>query len=233
LLLGDVIDRGLDTFNVMRQLKAYWAAYPGKITLLHGNHEMLASQAFLGNRDAFQNWIHVGGREALESYHLAFPEKNLDQVIKMFGDDLLWYSTHAKHFVLRDGILYSHAAPPSPNSLQYMLEHPTQPPHNSDHLWDRPWASNHRSPSSWGVPEEAEYSIHGHTPQPRPDYYLDHNGRYQWVIDTKKHNWAFDTRAYPDGDFLYELDSEKGEYLVSQPAKSFTELRANQPGTFL
>lgn len=87
--LGDLIDRGPDSAQVMD-----WVKNSGHTCLL-GNHEHLMLMAFPnGEPDypAMQSWIHCGGQPTLDSY------ENLDAI----KADVAWLATLPTHLDLGD-----------------------------------------------------------------------------------------------------------------------------------
>lgn len=62
VLLGDVIDRGPRSADLLRALHGLADPF---FRLLKGNHEALLVEAYRGNEDALDLWLRVGGRVTL------------------------------------------------------------------------------------------------------------------------------------------------------------------------
>jgi serine/threonine protein phosphatase 1 len=68
LHVGDYIDRGPDSAGIIERLAA-GGPLPGVPTVnLLGNHEQTMIEALSGDRAAGTDWLHHGGRTALESW---------------------------------------------------------------------------------------------------------------------------------------------------------------------
>jgi serine/threonine protein phosphatase 1 len=67
ILIGDVIDRGPHSADVLALLYDLHRQNANVITLL-GNHEAAMLEALAGDVDAFRQWIAVGGAETLQSF---------------------------------------------------------------------------------------------------------------------------------------------------------------------
>jgi serine/threonine protein phosphatase 1 len=67
LFLGDLIDRGPASCQVIERLRTY--RHPGlKMIFLLGNHEEVLLRLLAGERGILDNWLRFGGAECLESY---------------------------------------------------------------------------------------------------------------------------------------------------------------------
>ena len=64
VLLGDLIDRGPRSADVLDAVKRY-ATSSDRFIVLMGNHEQLMSRALEGHQDALALWVGVGGAETL------------------------------------------------------------------------------------------------------------------------------------------------------------------------
>ncbi len=67
ILLGDVIDRGPQSAELVRRLIRYTRA-TDKIVVLKGNHEAMMVEALLGDRRALPAWLAHGGDATLLSW---------------------------------------------------------------------------------------------------------------------------------------------------------------------
>jgi serine/threonine protein phosphatase 1 len=164
VFLGDYIDRGPDSFQVVERLLA--GPLPGFATdLLMGNHERMLAQA-LSDEGLALGWIQNGGRDTLASYARAlglrhdpgalltgaFPEEHEE-----FLGQLRLHVTHGDYLFVHAGL-----RPGVPLSAQ--TEH--------DLLWIRQPFLGHPGPHEKVV-------VHGHTPSERPEI-----GRWRIGIDT-------------------------------------------------
>lgn len=69
IVMGDMIDRGPKSKQVLDKLRALEAQYPGHVIILAGNHEWLAIDAYLNPTDDNQYiWHRNGGVQTLESF---------------------------------------------------------------------------------------------------------------------------------------------------------------------
>ncbi len=100
VLLGDLIDRGPDSFDVVR-----CAREDHRIHCVKGNHEHLMVENFSmekihePNQDSTA-WFHVGGRETVSSYFRAFPEEAEGALEWMVEQDVEWMRQLPSHIVL-------------------------------------------------------------------------------------------------------------------------------------
>ena len=65
VLLGDVVDRGPASAQLLQFLRD-WAANTEGQVMLQGNHEELMLKVHAGERRLLRSWLQVGGRETLE-----------------------------------------------------------------------------------------------------------------------------------------------------------------------
>ena len=95
---GDLIDRGSQSGNVIKRVKALMNTYPQNVFAVIGNHEEMM-------RDYYQNgdklWLHHGGRETIADFNKTFRDMEREQHIEwasnlplVFEDDEFVY-THA------------------------------------------------------------------------------------------------------------------------------------------
>jgi serine/threonine protein phosphatase 1 len=75
VFLGDLVDRGLDSRDVIELVISLHAS--GQVHLIKGNHEELFVAVSRGDRDAARQFFGVGGRETLLSYR--FGEDDVDR----------------------------------------------------------------------------------------------------------------------------------------------------------
>jgi len=149
ITLGDYVDRGLDSFRVVRLIRhRLRSAYPGftSIISLKGNHEVMMAQAALGGeRSVKQTWVSPdnGGDATVESY----PN------IELLRDDAAWLAELPTSYE---------------DELRYYVHAGIRPgvrlkdQNDDDKLWIRRLFLNHKTPHE-------KYIVHGHTPVLNPD----------------------------------------------------------------
>lgn len=71
VFLGDYLDRGPDSLGVIERLLAIAEQRPNAV-FLKGNHEAVFLD-FLAHPAEFEDWLHWGGAETLESYGVSRP----------------------------------------------------------------------------------------------------------------------------------------------------------------
>lgn len=100
VFLGDYIDRGAQSLEVVERLIALSSRAPRDVTCLRGNHEVLALAAIPGGR-AESRWLVNGGEATLRSYGVAaardLPKPHLDwfRSLPSALDDGLRFYVHA------------------------------------------------------------------------------------------------------------------------------------------
>ena len=100
LLLGDLIDRGPKSRQVLQLLQQFHTKDSGLVVLL-GNHEELLLESARGNETAQRAWLRNGGRQTLESYGIAVEkftrsdpfERASSLVSTLGGDTLAWLTS--------------------------------------------------------------------------------------------------------------------------------------------
>lgn len=75
VLLGDVVDRGPASAQILKFLKEWTDNTAGQV-LLQGNHEDLMLRVHAGERRLLKSWLQVGGRETLESFGVPLPAED-------------------------------------------------------------------------------------------------------------------------------------------------------------
>lgn len=159
VFLGDYVDRGRDSAEVLNMLLAYQDRYPHTV-FLKGNHEQ-AMLDFLAAPDESAVWLEWGGEETLASYNvMARPGMTLDDIQMAFAEALP--DSHF-HFLMNLHNMYE-VGP-------YVFVHAGIDPHRpltdqseTDLLWIRE-AFLDAEPSLF----QGRTIIHGHTPVKTPD----------------------------------------------------------------
>lgn len=85
--LGDLVDRGPDSFQTMHIAMELEQARPDEVVHLRGNHEQMMLEALLSDTgSAWDTWLANGGDATLESYRRAgfetIPEDHVDWLRK-------------------------------------------------------------------------------------------------------------------------------------------------------
>jgi len=139
VFVGDYIDRGRHSREVVELLIGLQRAEPAQISCLRGNHEdMLISVLQDGNKAL---WLCNGGDTTLRSYGVTSAEAIPDEHLVWF-DSLPLFESDDKRFFVHAGI-----RPGVPLDEQ----------HEDDLLWIRePFLSDPR--------DHGLYVVHGHTP---------------------------------------------------------------------
>jgi serine/threonine protein phosphatase 1 len=139
VFVGDYIDRGQHSREVVELLIDLQKAKPGQICCLRGNHEDMLISALQGGNKAV--WLYNGGDMTLRSYAVTSAEAIPAEHLAWFHSLPLCESDDKRFFVhagVRPGI-------------------PLHEQHESDLLWIRePFLSD---PGNHGL-----YIVHGHTP---------------------------------------------------------------------
>ena len=76
VLLGDLVDRGPNSADVVRRAMR-WSNASDRVIVLKGNHEVLMGRALAGDVNALQLWLNLGGDQTLRSWDV--PERLLHE----------------------------------------------------------------------------------------------------------------------------------------------------------
>lgn len=71
VFLGDLIDRGPASAEVIERVSTYRLPGGGRVICLCGNHEEVMIRVLRGNGDLLHDWTKFGGAECLRSYGLS------------------------------------------------------------------------------------------------------------------------------------------------------------------
>lgn len=117
IFLGDYIDRGDQSKQVIEMLSGLDVPYCRKIDFLMGNHEA-ALLAFLDNPTAGKDWLNWGGRQTLASYGIAPPSANptsqelsrLQQGFAVAVRDHMDFFRKLERLTQSGSVIFAHAA---------------------------------------------------------------------------------------------------------------------------
>jgi serine/threonine protein phosphatase 1 len=190
IFLGDYIDRGPGSREVVKHLIALKTRAPFELTFLRGNHEQVLLDLVAGKEDT-PRWLAYGGRETLASYGAALPARGAPSApalreiaLKAIPPEHLQFLAATELMRVLGDYVFVHAGLKPDRLIEEQSE--------ADMLWLRPVAE---SPPLW-----AETVVHGHTPHPMPFV-----GPWRIGIDTG----AFVTGALT----LLRLEGEKRSFL--------------------
>ncbi|MCG6550913.1 MAG: metallophosphoesterase [Candidatus Magnetominusculus sp. LBB02] len=108
IFIGDYIDRGTDSAQVVQYVSDLKNKYEDHIVLLAGNHEYLAYHAFkYRTAEMFQLWIVNGGVTTIASYdgiENAMKYENSEKILVPFVESLEFYYETKTHIFLHGGV---------------------------------------------------------------------------------------------------------------------------------
>lgn len=155
IFLGDYVDRGDSSAQVIDYLIALKRDRGNRVVLLKGNHEQ-AMLDFIAAPDETFNWIDWGGAQTLESYGIAdvmeqSPETLRDQLIEKLPDDHFKFLMELETWYEAGDYIFVHAGMRAGLPLHQQRE--------QDLLWIRD-AFFDLKPGTFGD----TCIVHGHTP---------------------------------------------------------------------
>ena len=107
IFMGDYVDRGSKTRELVDFLIALQSRYPLSI-FLHGNHEEMMLR-FIGEQGPLGwSWLENGGGQCLESYG-AHPGMIIDQARTLFPPEHLAFFNNLERYVISDKYVFVHA----------------------------------------------------------------------------------------------------------------------------
>ncbi len=189
LLLGDIIDRGSESRQVISYLRKR-GEYDRNFITLMGNHEDMMVRALRGDPGFMRGWMRMGGRATLQSYGVKTDDDPEDF-------ELL---ARAREAIPKDDIEWLASLPISLRSGDYFFCHAGIKPgvslkrqSRSDLLWIRQEFLNHDGPHGVTV-------VHGHNVSDEAEIHSNRIG--------------IDTGAYRSGKLtaLY-VEDDKREFL--------------------
>lgn len=68
IFLGDYVDRGLQSKEVLEGIRQLQSQYPKNVVALKGNHEDFMIRGLKGEINQYLCWLHNGGRQTLQSF---------------------------------------------------------------------------------------------------------------------------------------------------------------------
>lgn len=160
VFVGDYVDRGPDSADVLDQLVKLKSGDSYTTHLLKGNHEVMFLD-FLAGPSAFFQWAANGGVTTLESYDIdvaAIPEDSPERLrhmaLQTIPDSHLKLLRGLETSVIIGDYMFAHAGVRPDVPLDAQLEH--------DLIWIR-------EPFLDFEGDLGKVVVHGHTPVPEPD----------------------------------------------------------------
>lgn len=84
VILGDYIDRGEYSKEIIDLFMSIGFNQDFDATILLGNHEDALLKSVAGNYSLFEKWLHWGGAETVESYGVQFGRDSLKKIFNLF-----------------------------------------------------------------------------------------------------------------------------------------------------
>ena len=185
VLIGDIVDRGPQSAEVLAMLYSLQRQNSRVIVLL-GNHEEAMLQALDGDPDALRRWLAVGGDATLASFGIA-PLR--------VGDDPRDYMNSARRAIPRQWLAWLRQLPLSVQSGDYYFVHAGVRPGvalarqvREDMLWIRREFLRHER-------DFGAIIVHGHSVTPDVDIRQNRIG-----IDTGAYRTGVLSAIYLEGD---------------------------------
>jgi serine/threonine protein phosphatase 1 len=110
VFLGDVVNRGAQTRQVLDRLVAGPTRQGDHWIVLRGNHEQMMLNALTaGSRGSFQRWLKMGGEQTLASYGCSRKKATPDRARQLVGPDHLRFLTELPLMHIAGNHLFVHA----------------------------------------------------------------------------------------------------------------------------
>lgn len=112
IILGDMVDRGPNSAEVLRRLYALQSSEPDRVICLMGNHERMMLD-FITSPDTGARWLKAGGAQTVASFDLSPsdpPEALADGLITCIPQNIYRWLTQLPLSWMSDGLLAVHAA---------------------------------------------------------------------------------------------------------------------------
>lgn len=145
ILLGDYVDRGLYSKQVLDQVMAMRNA-PYEVIALRGNHEQMLISNYHAEKD--RGWFTMADPELLESFQI--------NALKSIDQQYIDWCRSLPYFYQDKELIAVHAG------LSFQLENPLDDEH--DLLWIRDWY--HTINHDWLA---GRTIVHGHTPRTKSE----------------------------------------------------------------
>ena len=161
IFVGDYVDRGLQSKEVIDRIIALRAAGAFEVRTLKGNHEE-AMINFLADAGAGPEWVEYGGGQTLASYGVIQPklrgdandwERTREELGRLIPPSHLTFLSSLELILVVGDYAFVHAGLRPGLSIQDQDEH--------DLMWIRDVFLNERRPFEKVV-------VHGHTPEEAP-----------------------------------------------------------------
>lgn len=167
-LLGDYIDRGLDSKGVVDYIIELQKDH--NLVALKGNHEDFLLQA-MTDRGTFRSWLYNGGNNTLQSY--GYPLDNSGWANYIPKEHIEWYESLPSICVLDDYVLVH-------GGLNFRSDDPINKTFEDEMLWNRIYREpgNARSVALGG-----RVLVTGHTPTDKETMFEMANGEDMITID--------------------------------------------------
>ena len=176
IFLGDYVDRGPQSKEVLDFLMGLKDDDHTKHVFLFGNHEDLMCLSYHGDKSAFRCWSTNGGEQTLASFGITVPyyTSAMDRALKPYVE---WMESLSFYYTVHDYV-FCHSG-----SLRFDFDIPLEAQKNTL-TWGRVEPGAYKNYSKW--------VIHGHTPTwdvPEIEFHrvnMDTGGWYHAV----SHLWA-------------------------------------------
>ncbi len=196
VLLGDYVDRGLQSAEVIERIMQLREEMPS-LTCLRGNHEDILLQIAMGaaDEDMLASWLGYGGRETLASYGVSSR--------LLYSDDFAALADIARQVVPASHLQFLHSLPLHCTSGDYLFVHagvhparPIDQQRDHDLLWIRePFLS-------WKE-DFGKIVIHGHS--------------ISVDVELRRNRIGIDTGAYATGKLTaVVLEQNRQRFLSTQ-----------------
>ena len=112
IILGDLIDRGSDSYEVVTEMMHLQQAHPEKVVILKGNHEDMLQYFVEGRMQDPTPFLANGGTEMLRSFIPHFEQLTISQSIELLKKHFakeLNFLFQARRFYQVGKLLFTHA----------------------------------------------------------------------------------------------------------------------------
>lgn len=199
VILGDLVDRGLQSREVLQRILALKKAFPEQVLVCQGNHDEMLLEFLKTPSDSYQLYRQMGGEPTIQSFldGLSLTEKPYSpfekaSVIQLHYAEEIQLLKDAQSYAEIGKVLLTHAGFDS-SSPDYRQTY------NNDFLWMR---DHYLKPNLTPF-----VNVFGHTPVT-----LIHKSNDVWVSEDKRYI-GIDGGAFLTGQLNAVLLSEKGELL--------------------